>query len=64
MFAFPRLHKRDQHIQPISLGRVASGAHQSLDFLENLAIVTIDLIGAIFMAEPQTLCASNTATLS
>ena len=38
---FPRLHERDQHIEPITLGRITLGVHQALDFLEDAAVVAL-----------------------
>ena len=38
---FPRLYERDQHIEPITLGRITLGVHQALDFLEDAAVVAL-----------------------
>ena len=41
MLAFPCFDQRNQYIEPIALGRIAPGIHQSLNLLENAAIVAV-----------------------
>jgi hypothetical protein len=37
----PSPPRADQPIEPITLGRVAPGAHQALDFLQDSAVVAL-----------------------
>src|SRR5713226_1387288 len=43
--ALPGLHQRDEHVQAITLGRVAPGPHESLDLLEDTAVISLGLDG-------------------